>query len=188
MTTSRILPRSFSWGAAALLAAALAPSCQLSGERIDDHWSFESVPPRIARATLGYDASKETSYRDFAWDRKQANSLTFRRYFLNHNPLNPNQRPVDGMFDKRPVNSPLPNPWNYVHFEGLILGFAATGGLFPLPIDSIIGTFEPGGADEFKEGIGQTFGREGAVTASDSQTLYGEEGEAPQFQMTENAR
>lgn len=170
---------------AVLLAATfVAPSCQVSGESIDDHWNFASVPPRVARHVLGYDASKEPSYREFAWDRKQANSLTFRRYFLNHNPMNPNQRAVPELYEKRPVNSILPNPWNYVHFEGLILGWAATGGFFPLPIDSLLGTFERGGSDEFAEGISQGFASKGVVTTSDSRTFYGEDGEAPAFELT----
>ncbi|MEM8713518.1 MAG: hypothetical protein AAGG01_21450, partial [Planctomycetota bacterium] len=157
---------------------------QFSGNKINDHWNFDSVSPRVTRALTGFDASKELSYKDFAWNRKKANGLTFRRYFLNHNPLNPSQEPVEEYYEPRPLNSPLPNPWNYVHFEGLVLGFALTGGLVPIPVDSLIGTFEPGGMDEFRAGISAAFQEKGVITSADARTFYGEDGELPAFEMT----
>ncbi len=171
---------------AATCVAALA-SCQFSGNKINDHWNFDSVAPRVTRALTGYDSSKEASYKDFAWDRKKANGLTFRRYFMNHNPLNPNQAPVESYYAARPLNSLLPNPWNYVHFEGLLLGFALTGGI-PLPIDSIIGTFEPGGVDEFKSGLSSASNKRGVITSADARSFYGENGELPPFEMTSKGR
>lgn len=172
---------------AATCVAALA-SCQFSGNNLNDHWNFASVAPRATRTLTGYDATKESSYKDFAWNRKKANGLTFRRHFLNHNPLNPNQPPVDAYYDPRPVNSLLPNPWNYVHFEGLILGFALTGGLVPVPIDSLIGTFEPGGLEEFKSGIRAAGSEQGVITSADARSFYGEDGELPPFEMTSRGR
>ncbi|QDV06899.1 hypothetical protein Poly30_24160 [Planctomycetes bacterium Poly30] len=169
--------------AVAATCAALLASCQFSGNKINDHWNFDSVSPRATRILTGYDASKESSYKDFAWNRKKANGLTFRRYFMNHNPLNPNQEPVKSYYEPRPVNSILPNPWNYIHFEGLVIGGAIAGG-FPVPVDSIIGTFERGGIDEFKAGIRSAFDNKGVITSADARTFYGEDGELPPFEMS----
>lgn len=176
---------------ALLSLATIGSSCMtLSGEEIDDHWTFDSVPPRVARAFLGYDASRESSYRDFAWERKKSISLTLRRYLLNHNPVNPNQAPLESLYEQRPANSILPNPWNYIHVEGFLVGWALTGVPIPIPVDSIIGTLQPGGFEEFVDGI------DDAVTKDDEDAeisrlpsaLYGEDGQLPAFEMTKNAR
>lgn len=145
----------------ALALAASAASCQSTGQDINDHWNATSSAPRIARFFLGYDSGVDGDYREFAWQRKQDINLTLRRHFLNHNPDNPNHVEWTGRYAERPDNSPLPNPVSFIHLEGLLLGFAATGaggGFIVLPIDSILGVFEDGGADEFYNGIGDSFG------------------------------
>lgn len=174
---------------ALLASAAIGPSCNsLSGEKIDDHWTFDSVPPRAARALLGYDASRETSYKDFAWDRKKSISLTLRRYLFNHNPMNPNQPQQESLYAPRPVNSILPNPVNYIHVEGFLIGWALTGVPIPIPVDSILGTLEPGGPEEFFEGFELSISKMDDGSDSLPAALYGEDGALPTFEMTENAR
>lgn len=170
---------------ALLASAAIGSSCSVvSSEKIDDHWTFDSVPPRVARSILGFDGSRESGYRDFAWDRKASINLTVRRYFFNHNPLNPNQRPLDSLYEPRPLNSLLPNPLTFIHVEGFLLGWAITGIPIPIPVDSIIGVFTPGGPEEFADGFTQGFG----PRESTASKLYGEDGDAPEFEMSDRAR
>lgn len=171
---------------ALLASAAVGSSCAFSGETIDDHWTFDSVPPRIARSVLGYDGSRESSYKDFAWDRKKSNSLSIRRYLLNHNPENPNQRELPSLYEPRPMNSLAPNPWNYIHIEGILLGWVTTGVPIPIPIDSIIGTFEEGGLEEFRAGFTEGLG--GNSKSTEHLPIYDENGELPPFKMTDKAR
>lgn len=148
------------------LALCLSVGCQSSPD-INDHWNASSTVPRITRAFLGYDSSRDGSYRDFAWERKASINLTLRRHLFNHNPDNPNHAVASGTYDERPVNSLLPNPISFIHVEGLVLGLiplAAGAFYFPLPVDSIVGIFEEGtvgnedGLDEFMGGIGDFFG------------------------------
>ncbi len=168
---------------AATCVAALA-SCQFSGNKVNDHWNFDSVAPRVIRTMTGFDPSVEGTYKDFAHERKQSIGLTLRRHMLNHNPMNPNQATDESMFAPRPPHSILPNPWRYVHFEGILLGWAMTGVPVPIPVDSIIGTLEPGGLDEFKAGVANAFDEKGVITSADARTLYGEDGTLPPFEMT----
>lgn len=161
--------------ACGLLAA--GAGCQSAARDIDDHWNFRSVPPRVARTILGYDASRDGMYRDFQWRRKQDINLTMRRYFLNDNPENPFQEFDPDLYEGRPVHSILPNPLMYIHLEGILLGWAITGsggGFFPLPVDSLIGTFEPGGGEEFQRGIEASLTGSGVLTASETPTMYAE--------------
>lgn len=162
---------------APLLALAAASGCATSAGAIDDHWNARSTAPRVGRFFLGYDPERDgTSYRDFAWERKQAINMTVRRHFFNHDPDNPHHPPVPSRFEPRPLNSLLPNPVPYIHWEGLILGAATLvggGSFIPLPIDSIIGTFEPGdegemsGKEEFMLGVNRTFAETfGVVTTT----------------------
>ena len=148
------------------LALCLSVGCQSSPD-INDHWNASSTVPRMTRTFLGYDSSRDGSYRAFAWERKASINLTLRRHLFNHNPDNPNHAVASGTYEERPVNSLLPNPVNFIHVEGLVLGLiplAAGGFYFPIPVDSIVGIFEEGtkgtedGLDEFMSGIEQTFG------------------------------
>ncbi|MDP6370533.1 MAG: hypothetical protein QF615_13065 [Planctomycetota bacterium] len=152
-------------------------SCSTTPGLIDDHWSASSTNPRAARFFTGYDSSDGQSYRDYQWEQKQDINLTLRRHFFNHNPNNPYQDQVEPK--ARPLHSPLPNPANYIHLEGLALGgmlYAAGGAFFPVPLDSILGTLEPGGTEEFMAGVGATFRPLGVMTASFLNNTIGEEG------------
>lgn len=160
------MKRSFLACALALVSVA-SVGCQSSGKHMNDHWNTESVGPRVGRFFLGYNAQKDGEYRDFAYARKQDINMTLRRHLMNHNPDNPNQ--ADVIPTPRPYNSVLPDPVTFFHMEGLLIGFAAyaSGGTFaPIPVDSIIGILEPGGATEFMAGINQTFTGEDAGTVS----------------------
>ena len=151
--------------------------CSTSPGLINQHWSADSTNPRAARFFTGYDSSLGQSYRDYQWEQKQDINLTLRRHFFNHNPENPYQDPVE--VKPRPVHSLLPNPVNYIHLEGLVLGgimFAAGGPFIPLPLDSILGTMEPGGTEEFMEGVAITFRPLGVMTASFLDTTIGQDG------------
>jgi hypothetical protein len=136
---------------------------------VGNHWTSSSIGPSMSRALLGYDVENDGSYRDFQWRKKQSINLTLRRHLLNHNPENPFQPDAPEMFAPRPNHSLVPHPWDYIHIEGLALGailYAGTGFFIPLPIDSIIATFEPGGSEEFFAGVGETVRPIGVVTQS----------------------
>ena len=150
------------FASAALLL--LACSCTTPGQSVNNHWSSSSIVPRATRFFLGYDSEKDGSYRDFQWKRKQEINLTLRRYFLNHNPDNPNHEDVKARYAPRPNHSILPNFVDYIHLEGVLLGFASGMGIFPL--DSLLGTAEEGGFDEFVSGIQETFTPLGTLTSS----------------------
>jgi len=153
------------------LAGLVAAGCSAgsTSRDINQNWSARSVMPRVTRYFTGYDASKDGTYRDFAWRRKQEMSLTMSRHFLNYNPDNPNQPEDPSRYQPRPNNSLLPNPWYYIHWEGLIMGLViagASGTYFPLPVDSLLGTLEPGGVKEFADGFEEFFTPVGVVTVS----------------------
>lgn len=155
------MTRSLIASAAALL---LACSCTSPGQSSNNHWSNASTVPRATRFFTGYDSEKDGEYRDFAWKRKQDINLTLRRHFLHHNPDNPNHEDVKSRYAPRPNHSILPNFVEYIHLEGVLLGFAAGVGIFPL--DSILGTLQPGGFDEFVSGVQETFTPVGTLTSS----------------------
>lgn len=187
MPTMRNAVRALS--ATALLAtAALSPSCASWSDDIDDHWSMRSIPARAMRAATGYDASRETSYRDFAWNQKLDIELAALRYFWNWNPMNPYQDEWDRYYEPRPVNSILPNPWNYIHVEGFLLGWAILGVPIPIPVDSLIGTAEPGGGQEFMNGLGKGISWKGDRASVATDGLYDEDGNIKPFEMTDGAR
>jgi len=136
---------------------------------MNKHWSNHYVSPSMAHAFLGYNPQFDGSYRDFAWRKKESINLTIDRHLFNYNPENPFQTQDKTFGGPRPNNSLVPHPENYIHYEGLVLGTAtlAAGGVFvPLPIDSIIGTFEPGGGDEFAAGFHETFQPLATMTTS----------------------
>jgi hypothetical protein len=148
----------------ALLTAAataiLLSSCVSSPSNINDHWNDDSIAPRVARVMLGYDPDMHESYRDYQWENKLHIAKTLQRHLLNSNPDNPFQPDDPDYYAPRPNHSPLPNPLNYFHLEAVVIGAItyATGGVFiPIPIDSVIGTLEPGGEEEFVAGLTTTF-------------------------------
>src|SRR5258708_33962513 len=111
----------------------------------------------MSRAFLSYDPEKAGSYLDFQWRKKKDIEMTLRRHFFNHNPDNPFEAYDPTVYEPRPKHSLLPAPWRYIHVEGIVIG-AATLALsptfYPIPVDSIIGTFEEGGGQEFMDGVG----------------------------------
>lgn len=146
-----------------------ATSCQSQAPYVNDHWSARSVSPSMARHFLSYNPETDGNYRDFAWEKKRSINWTIRRHFFNHNPENPFQPYDAGSFAPRPQNSLVPHPENYIHYEGLAIGallYAGGGAFVPLPVDSIIGTFEEGGGDEFFDGINEFTRPLGQVTTS----------------------
>ncbi|MCP3919858.1 MAG: hypothetical protein GY711_30360 [bacterium] len=162
------MKRPFLGSLIAALALSAATGCQNTGQDINDHWNAKSIPPRAGRFLLGYNAEKDGDYRDFAWARKQNINTTMRRHLLHHNPDNPNHREVPTRFQERPRNSLLPNPWNYIHWEGILLGVGTLAGsnFIPIPVDSLIGTIEEGGIDEFMDGVGEAFTPVGIIVSS----------------------
>lgn len=157
----------FGLGLGAALLVGLT-SCQSQAAHARDHWTGYSVGPSLSRAFLSYDAESDGNYTDFQWRKKKSMELTIRRHFFNHNPDNPFEAVDPTIYEPRPIHSLLPAPYRYIHVEGLVFGacLLAEGAFFPLPIDSILGSFEEGGPEEFTDGITQTLRPVGHVTAS----------------------
>jgi len=148
----------------ALLCAAASAfifsGCASSPGQAQDHWNARSVAPQISRVFLGYETDVNGSYRDYQWENKQHIAKTLQRHLLNWNPDNPFQPDDPSYHAPRPNHSPLPNPLNYFHVEALVLGmvtYGMGGAFLPIPIDSILGTLEPGGPEEFVAGLSTTF-------------------------------
>jgi len=153
-------------GAASLL---IASGCQSQAQYVNQHWSERSVAPSMSRHFLSYNPATDGNYRDFAWEKKRSINWTIRRHFFHHNPENPFQPYDAASFAPRPNNSLVPHPENYIHYEGIAMGailYGASGAFVPLPIDSIIGTFEEGGGDEFFAGVNEFTRPLGQVTTS----------------------
>lgn len=140
------------------LTGLLASGCTTSNPQRQNHWNFQSVAPSFVYHTTRYRPEVDGSYREFQWREKQHINLTLRRHFLNSNPYNPRQPEVPGYFEERPPHSILPDPLNYFHLSALVAGgvvsAASSSAVFiPIPYDSIVATLQPGGIEEFKEGI-----------------------------------
>lgn len=143
----------------AALAGLLLGACTTSPSRDWDHWNAESVAPRMSRIFLGYEPDVDGTYLDHQWENKQHINQLMKRYFLNWNPENPFQDEDPNWNAERPNHSPLPMPLHYFHLEALVFGgiFLASGaGFMPIPVDSILGTLDEGGIDEFVAGVGMT--------------------------------
>lgn len=156
-------------GLAPIVGLALFSGCAAQAPYVNQHWSARHMGPSLSRAFLSYDAETDGKYRDFAWKKKQAINLTISRHLFNYNPENPFQEESKDFYAPRPNHSMLPRAYNYIHLEGIALGAIsyAGGGIFiPLPLDSIIGTFEEGGTEEYVDGIGEFVRPVGVVTAS----------------------
>lgn len=142
------------------LLVSLASGCRSASTEERNHWNSDSVGPRVAYHLLGYPGTQTgeyENYRDFQWQEKQDINLTLRRHFLNRNPENPSQ-PLDPNYGaERPPHS-LADPVTYMHISSIATGLVvlgATGGsaFVPIPIDSLFGTLEEGGGEEFAEGF-----------------------------------
>ena len=149
----------------ALLGGALlvSTSCKTGTVTPQSHWNVESVLPRAVKHFTGYRAELDGSYRDFQWRKKKDINLTLRRHFLNNNPYNPAQPYDPSVIEVRPPHSLVPDVANYLHVESLFFGifFAGASGAFvPVPVDSLIATFTPGGFAEFGKGVSDTISGE----------------------------
>lgn len=153
-----------------LVGLALFAGCASQGPYVNQHWTERSVGPRMSRAFLSYDPDTDGSYRDFQWTKKRDINLTISRHLFNRNPENPFQTPNEEFYEPRPNHSLFPDAYNYIHLEGLALGAiayaAGAPAIFPLPLDSILGTFEEGGSEEFMEGVNTVTRPLGLMTAS----------------------
>ena len=148
---------------------ALLSACQSQGPYVNKHWSERSVGPSMARAFLGYNPEFDGNYRDFAWKKKESINTTISRHLFNYNPENPFQAEDKTAGRPRPNNSLVPHPEYYIHYEGLAVGAISLGlgSVFtPIPIDSVIGTFEPGGGTEFAAGFHELFSPLAVMTTS----------------------
>lgn len=126
----------------ALLAALPAAGCASKPLQAEDHWNARSISPRMGRVLTGYSTDQHGTYLDYQWEQKRQARLMFQRHFLNWNPENPFQQEDPSLYAPRPVNSPVP------HFQHYF---------FPYMLDhSILGTFSPGGGDEFFNGLATT--------------------------------
>jgi hypothetical protein len=137
-----------------------AQGCRSAPAQRYSHWNVEGTYPRAAYHFLGYRSDLSSSYREHQWREKESINLTARRHILNHNPDNPFQADDPSRTAPRPPHSILPNPLYYFHLESIVTGLvisAAGGPFIPIPIGSVIGTIEPGGMEEFGEGISRTF-------------------------------
>jgi len=145
---------------AALGGACVLFACQTSPIEERNAWNTDSTGPRFVYHALGYPGTQTgryENYRDFQWQEKQAINLTLRRHVLNRNPENPFQPYDEDYGRERPPHS-LADPVTYLHVSALATGFivlAATGGaaFVPIPIDSLFGTLERGGGEEFVDGF-----------------------------------
>jgi len=158
----------FGLGIGAALLAGLT-GCASQAQHARDHWTANSVGPSLSRHFLGYDAESDGNYTDFQWRKKKSIELTLRRHLFNENPDNPFEPYDPDVYAPRPVHSLLPAPQRYIHIEGLVFGAIAMsgGGAFiPVPIDSLIGTAEEGGAEEFMSGVGEGLRPLGQISAS----------------------
>jgi len=154
-------------GSAGLVVLA---GCSSQAPYVRQHWSPQVIGPRMSRAFLSYDPETDGPYVDFQWKKKQDINLTLSRHFFNYNPDNPFQAESDDFYGKRPPHSLFPAPHRYIHLEGLAIGALLYAGgapmILPLPIDSLIATFDQGGTEEFVDGIGVTVRPIGVLTAS----------------------
>jgi hypothetical protein len=155
-----------------LLGAALtlgSAACQSQAAYEHDHWTGYSIGPSMSRNILGYSAEMDGDYKDFQWRRKKSIELTLRRHFFNSNPDNPFEVYDPSVYEPRPNHSLVPAFYRYIHVEGIVIGAATLAFspvLYPIPVDSIIGTFEEGGGEEFVKGLQETARPIGQATSS----------------------
>jgi hypothetical protein len=137
-----------------------AAGCKTMAGTPESHWNIDSVPNRITTHFTGYRGPIDGNYREFQWRKKKSIDLTMRRHFLNNNPENPLEVADPSRTEVRPPFGILPDPVHYFHVESIVIGgalLAATGTFLPIPVDSLIATFTPGGTREFSDGISDTF-------------------------------
>ncbi len=142
------------------LSALVGTGCQSAPGQAHNHWNASSASSRAAYNLLGYREGATSSYREHQWEEKRDIDLTLRRHFLNSNPFNPFQAEDASVVAPRDPHSLFPNPVAYFHLESVVTGtalLALSGAFIPLPIGSMIGTFEKGGWAEMDAGAVNTF-------------------------------
>ena len=135
----------------------LASACKTGPSSPGDHWTLDSVPQRMVQHFTGYRSDRDGSYVDFQYRKKKSIDRTLRRHFLNNSPDSPFEADDPSQTKRRPPHSPAPDPLYYMHVESLATGavmMGLSGGFVPIPIDSLIATFD-GGWDEFGRGFTQ---------------------------------
>ena len=155
----KTLPRFAALVCGATLTALSSTGCQAAPGQEHNHWNIESAGPRAAYHFLGYRETESGSYREHQWQEKQELNLTLRRHFLNSNPYNPFQAEDTDVVAPRPPHSILPDPVGYMHLESLAIGtglLALSGSFIPVPIGSLIGTFEEGVSGTFSGSFRRT--------------------------------
>lgn len=138
--------------------SALLTACA-SNEPAENHWNLQTLGPRMSKHFLGYRADIDGDYRTHQWKQKKDINLTLRRHFLNNNPENPFQAPDPNRLERGP-HSILPDPLYYFHLEAIVMGaitYGAFGFPIPIPVGSVIASFQDGGGSEFVQGLGAPF-------------------------------
>jgi hypothetical protein len=146
--------------------AATTTGCATDSYLAGNHWRSTSIAPRFVYAITGYRPEPGTTYRDFAWREKLDINWTFQRHFLNRNHENPFQPEhlwyedyVFQNYGKEPMPVSIwPQPLNYFHLTSVVTGgvisaVTTSATFIPIPVDSLIGLFERGGAEDFMAGV-----------------------------------
>ena len=142
--------------AALLVALPLLASCKTGTSTNGEHWAVDSVPSRMVKHFTGYRSDIDGRYVDFQYQKKEHINVTLRRHFLNNSPDDPFEPNDASQTERRPAHSPAPDPLAYFHAESIFIGFGLlglTGAFIPVPVDSLIATFLPGGGSEFARGF-----------------------------------
>jgi len=141
---------------ALLIALPLFAACKTGSSYNGEHWAVDSVPQRVVKHFTGYRSDLDGRYVDFQYGKKEHINSTLRRHFLNNSPDNPFEPNDPSQTKRRPAHSPAPDPLYYFHAESIFLGFGLlglTGAFIPIPLDSVIASFAPGGGSEFARGF-----------------------------------
>ena len=142
-----------------LLVAAFS-SCKTDPGVPESHWNIDSKPADFFKHLTGYRGAIDGSYREFQLRKKKSINLTIRRHLLNNNPHNPFQIEDPHLYDARNDWGLLPDVVGFFHFEALAFGlitFGIWGTFLPIPVDSVIAIFTPGGMGEFGRSFVGTF-------------------------------
>ncbi len=138
------------------LFGSLVAACKSSPPSVQaSHWTVDSVPERMFRHFTGYRADRDGRFVDYQYQKKKSISNTLRRHFANNSPDSPFSAEDASQTHRRPPHSIAPDPLYYMGAESILLGFVAlgaSGGFVPIPVDSLLATFD-GGWGEFFRGF-----------------------------------
>lgn len=142
--------------AALLLALSLLVACKTGASTNGEHWVVDSVPARMVKHFTGFRTDTAGRYVDYQYQKKKHINLTLRRHFLLNSPDDPFEASDPSQTNRRRAHSPAPDPLYYFHAESMFIGAALlgiTGAFIPVPVDSVIASFLPGGGSEFVRGF-----------------------------------